>query len=578
LFEDEENGYNIEEETISENTKYKIKLGTPKSEPAFPVSNPTDNEPIDDESFDDMPMDDTPEPSDDAPFDKTPFDAGVEADEDEDPKKFLEQLAGKMGTELRKYSKKLGNPDFDLEKYIINSVISATHTAEMDEEDRKDIINKINDSGDDEDNQEKDLSSEEIPDDNDSSEEMPDEDSEPKDEMSENDKYFEPDSRFAYDETKSVWEANDLLGEENLDLDSLSNSNEMHVEDEHEGNPTRYMFFSNLEQMRRQAGLLLDLDEGQIEAILNSGHDWAADHIATAKESIDQVFDFLMNETKSGDMWKSTDIEDHEDDYDYSEWSKPMELQNDIQISEGLKYHLDNKIALGESVYRYGSDKFFSLLKEVKSLYNQGLIKLNENDEFIVNDIDSKVRVNGELFQLGYIMESEEFEDKILNEGKLESVLNDAKIKLMWYGYQTTDDMTTQGVIDKLRLLSKQRNGKKELDDLANQLEILSKGTLTEAEYKGKKVELNKPKRGGSKKFYVYVKNPKTGKVKKVSFGAKSGGGNLAVKLKDPKARKAFADRHNCSKKNDKTTAGYWSCRLPRYSRLLNLSGSGKWW
>jgi len=513
LFEDEENGYNIEEETISENTKYKIKLGTPKSEPAFPVSNPTDNEPIDDESFDDMPMDDTPEPSDDAPFDKTPFDAGVEVDEDEDPKKFLEQLAGKMGTELRKYSKKLGTPDFDLEKYIINSVISATHTAEMDEEDRKDIINKINDSGDDEDNQEKDLSSKEIPDDNDSSEEMPDEDSEPKDEMSENDKYFELDSRFAYDETKSVWEANDLLGEENLDLDSLSSSNEMHVEDEHEGNPTRYMFFSNLEQMRRQAGLLLDLDEGQIEAILNSGHDWAADHIATAKESFDQVFDFLMNETKSGDMWKSTDIEDHEDDYDYSEWSKPMELQNDIQISEGLKYHLDNKIALGESVYRYGSDKFFSLLKEVKSLYNQGLIKLNENDEFIVNDIDSKVRVNGELFQLGYIMESEE-DSEIINE----------------------------------------------------------------AEYKGKKVELNKPKRGGSKKFYVYVKNPKTGKVKKVSFGAKSGGGNLAVKLKDPKARKAFADRHNCSQKNDKTTAGYWSCRLPRYAKLLGLSGGGRFW
>jgi hypothetical protein len=101
---------------------------------------------------------------------------------------------------------------------------------------------------------------------------------------------------------------------------------------------------------------------------------------------------------------------------------------------------------------------------------------------------------------------------------------------------------------------------------------------IGEAEYQGKDVDLNKPKRGGSKKFYVYTKNPKTGKVIKVSFGAKDGGGNLAVKLKDPKARKAFADRHNCEKKNDKTKPGYWSCRLPRYAKALGLSGGGTWW
>jgi len=104
------------------------------------------------------------------------------------------------------------------------------------------------------------------------------------------------------------------------------------------------------------------------------------------------------------------------------------------------------------------------------------------------------------------------------------------------------------------------------------------KKTVGEAEYQGKDVDLNKPKRGGSKKFYVYVKNPKTGKIKKVSFGAASGGGKLAVKLKDPKARKAFADRHNCDQKNDKTKPGYWSCRLPRYAKSLGLSGGGTWW
>jgi len=95
---------------------------------------------------------------------------------------------------------------------------------------------------------------------------------------------------------------------------------------------------------------------------------------------------------------------------------------------------------------------------------------------------------------------------------------------------------------------------------------------VNEAEYQGKKVQLNKPKRGGSKKFYVYVKDPKTKNVKKVSFGAKDGGGNLAVKLKDPKRRKAFADRHNCKDKKDKTKAGYWSCRVGRYWKSLGGS------
>ena len=58
----------------------------------------------------------------------------------------------------------------------------------------------------------------------------------------------------------------------------------------------RYMFFSNLEQIHRQTSLLLDKDPEMISQILENGHDWAQDHIATAKESIDQVFDFLMNE------------------------------------------------------------------------------------------------------------------------------------------------------------------------------------------------------------------------------------------------------------------------------------------
>lgn len=95
---------------------------------------------------------------------------------------------------------------------------------------------------------------------------------------------------------------------------------------------------------------------------------------------------------------------------------------------------------------------------------------------------------------------------------------------------------------------------------------------LQEAEYKGKEVELGKPKRGGSKKFFVYVKDPKTGNVKKVEWGDTTG---LKVKIDDPKARKSFAARHKCADKTDKTSPGYWACRLPSYASSLGLSSKG---
>jgi len=109
-------------------------------------------------------------------------------------------------------------------------------------------------------------------------------------------------------------------------------------------------------------------------------------------------------------------------------------------------------------------------------------------------------------------------------------------------------------------------------------LDLPMEESIDEAEYRGKDVPLNKPKRGGSKKFYVYTKNKK-GNVVKVSFGAADGGQNLSVKLDDPKRRKAFADRHNCDQKKDKTKPGYWSCRLTRYAKSLGMSKnySGYW-
>jgi hypothetical protein len=74
------------------------------------------------------------------------------------------------------------------------------------------------------------------------------------------------------------------------------------LREEDENRSTRYMFFSNLEQMKRQCEMLLDMDQNKIENILEHGHDWAQDHISEAKSLLDQVFDFLMNKTAGQEM------------------------------------------------------------------------------------------------------------------------------------------------------------------------------------------------------------------------------------------------------------------------------------
>ena len=89
---------------------------------------------------------------------------------------------------------------------------------------------------------------------------------------------------------------------------------------------------------------------------------------------------------------------------------------------------------------------------------------------------------------------------------------------------------------------------------------------LEEAEYQGRKVKLNKPMQGDTKKFKVYVKNPK-GNVVKVNFGQggaaakKAGQKTQRIRKDNPEARKSFRARHKCDQKKDKTSAGYLSCK-----------------
>ena len=200
-------------------------------------------------------------------------------------------------------------------------------------------------------------------------------------------------------------------------------------------------------------------------------------------------------------------------------------ISNKKIISEDLEYHILNDVGVDKNVFRPGSQKFFDLFAEARELNKKGLYKLNRNEKYYINetDIGEWGIYEGNNVPLDYpIVEGEEDEIAELSES--------SKRK-------------------------KKKSKKKKSGNI----------------YQGKKVELNKPKRGGSKKYYVYVKDPKTGNIKKVSFGAKG----MSVGLNDPKRVKSFIARHRCkTHANDKTKAAYWSCRLPRY-----FGNSGKkWW
>ena len=194
---------------------------------------------------------------------------------------------------------------------------------------------------------------------------------------------------------------------------------------------------------------------------------------------------------------------------------KPVVLNESIApkaiLSEGLKYHMDNARPLTEHVYRAGSENYFNLWAEARALYARNIIEVQGDDLEVLTETD-----------LGHF-----------------------------------------GIVD----------GKKVPLDFPIEL------TIDEAKKKAKKntKKLNKPMRdsSGGKAYKVYVKDPKTKKIKTVRFGS----GGLRAKINDKKARNAFSKRHNCPQKKDKTKAGYWSCRLPRYAKLLGLkSNFGGFW
>jgi hypothetical protein len=234
-------------------------------------------------------------------------------------------------------------------------------------------------------------------------------------------------------------------------------------------------------------------------------------------------------------------------------------------LSEGLQHHIDNKIPLYDTIYRYSSDQHLSLIKEAKKLYSRGIIDLAEGDkQLIETNLGEFGMFEGEAVPLDLPMMNER-EDAlgVYDDNKGNSAyINRASVGFIAdidgeYDFQIGPTATMEELIKMLAA-----------DGFTNKV---FESKLNEySEYGGREVQLNKPKRGGSKAYYVYVKDPRSKKVKKVQFGS----GGLRAKIKDKDARSAYAARHRCSKKKDRTTPGYWSCNLPRYAKALKLGNN----
>lgn len=205
--------------------------------------------------------------------------------------------------------------------------------------------------------------------------------------------------------------------------------------------------------------------------------------------------------------------------------TKGMVLKENVEVSRGLQYMVENKLPLIENIYRPLSDEYFNLINETRDLFKKGLIELCADDMWVVSTNVGKTGMyEGEEVWLDvpFLLEDEEWDE----DHALDSVLNSM------------------------------------VED------------LNEAEYRGRKVKLNSPFRtpGGPKKFAVYVKNDK-GNVVKVTFGDP----NLRVRNNNPGARKSFRARHKCDQKKDRTKAGYWSCNVARYRKQLGIKSSSPW-
>ena len=275
-------------------------------------------------------------------------------------------------------------------------------------------------------------------------------------------------------------------------------------------------------------------------------------------------------------------------------------------VQAAIREHVAKRVPFTECMFRPGSAAFTEFYRQVRECAD----KLNldwEDQELIATDIGECIMVEGEMVALDVPMIEDIENIDFANMSKIQnaSTVGELVSALKPYENEIADDMSNfvrkkgMGEVQQrkamlmlgkliywasnsdapisIKTLKKIPDiGTASVNILADYLDTefgFNLQGISEAEYQGRKVKLNSPKRGGSKKFYVYTKNKK-GNVIKVSWGdAKTG---LKVKANDRGAVKSFVARHKCKQANDKTTARYWSCRTPRY-KALGVKG-GQWW
>jgi hypothetical protein len=272
--------------------------------------------------------------------------------------------------------------------------------------------------------------------------------------------------------------------------------------------------------------------------------------------------------------------------------AKPMSLNENMApkeiLSEGLKYHMDKKQPLTENVYRAGSERYFDLWAEARALYSRGILEINNQDDIeILTETHLGyfgILEDGTKVPLDFIMEEEQEETTEFNINKVWDFIESKPFYNKDYmpTFNTAEEIYDEFGPKEMELYNnfewedtyEDKLHPRELAARQRQANYNALAGLNEAKDKKKTPPIGKPKRGGSKKFYVYVRDK--GKIKKVSFGDTSG---LSAKINNPEARRAFAKRHDCANKKDRTKASYWSCRLPRYAKLLGLKSnfSGFW-
>ena len=181
---------------------------------------------------------------------------------------------------------------------------------------------------------------------------------------------------------------------------------------------------------------------------------------------------------------------------------------------------------------------------DTANYYNRKLTEAVEQIEKLVEDVEDV-----EAMITRRIMNHPEFSDMVRQYG-IEQITQAIRDTAEFHG----DDDDDIGSSDVSAMVN----------DTIRSLKRVVENEIAEAEYRGRKVKLNKPMQGDVKKFKVYVKDPKTGNVKKVNFGhggSSVKGKAMKIRKNNPKARKSFRARHNCDNPGPKTKARYWSCR-----------------